>query len=221
MCTFGAVLTNGNKKRYRKPINIIMKKILLMAVVALMATTQVNAQLGYDTKHEVAITTGAWSNSDIINAFETVGTALVGATYGDEDFFGPISVEYFYHVNSWFGVGGIGAYGQMTQDLFLNGKKNGKDADIKNYYLTLMPAIKVDWLRMSHFGMYSKLGIGGTLRHEKIDYDNKDDYTNTGIHLNWQLSLLGMEAGGTRLRAFVELGTGEQGIALLGLRYKF
>ena len=198
-----------------------MKKILLLAVAAMMATVNANAWED-NVKQEVAISYGVWSNSDIINAFETIGTNIFAST-GDEHFMGPIGVEYFYHLNKWFSVGGIGCYGQMHQDLFLTDKKIGKDGEIKNYYLTLMPAMKFDWVRKSHFGVYSKLGIGGTLRNEKIDYDaaSKDDYSDTEVHVNWQISLLGLEAGGNRLRGFLEIGTGEQGIFDIGLRYKF
>ena len=198
-----------------------MKKILLLAVAAMMATVNANAWED-NVKQEVAISYGVWSNSDIINAFETIGTNIFAST-GDEHFMGPIGVEYFYHLNKWFSVGGIGCYGQMHQDLFLTDKKNGKDGEIKNYYLTLMPAMKFDWVRKSHFGVYSKLGIGGTLRNEKIDYDDggNDDYSDTEVHVNWQISLLGLEAGGNRLRGFLEIGTGEQGIFDIGLRYKF
>lgn len=198
-----------------------MKKILLLAVAAMMATVNANAWED-NVKQEVAISYGVWSNSDIINAFETIGTNIFAST-GDEHFMGPIGVEYFYHLNKWFSVGGIGCYGQMHQDLFLTDKKDGKDGEIKNYYLTLMPAMKFDWVRKSHFGVYSKLGIGATLRNEKVDYDasDKDDYNDTEVHVNWQVSLLGLEAGGNRLRGFLEIGTGEQGIFDIGLRYKF
>lgn len=75
---------------------------------------------------------------------------------------------------------------------------------MKNSYFTLMPAAKFDWLRKSHFGMYSKLAIGATLRSEKYD-----DESNSELHVNWQLSLVGIEAGGPTFRGFVELGTGE------------
>ncbi len=201
---------------------IIMKKILLMAVAAMMATVNVNAQSD-EPKQEVGVSIGVWSNSDIINTFETITTNIFGAQTGDEDFFGPISVEYFYHLKPWLGVGGIAAYGQMEQDLFLTGKKNGKDGVLKNYYMTLMPAVKLDWLRQKNFGMYSKLAIGATLRSEKIDYETAghDDYSNTEMHVNWQVSLLGLEVGGRNLRGFLEVGTGEQGIFDIGLRYKF
>ena len=86
-----------------------------------------------------------------------------------------------------------------------------------------MPAVKFDWLRKKNFGMYSKLAFGATYRTEKIEYKNSvyEDYDENGLHVNWQLSVLGIEAGSPTLRGFVELGTGEQGIGLIGLRYKF
>ena len=198
-----------------------MKKFLVMAAVAMMTAMNVSAQNGYDeTKHEVAITLGVWSNSQIIDVFEILGGALVGAKFENESFTGPISAEYFYHVKNWLGVGGILAYGQNEQDVFLSREKDGV---IKNTYVTLMPAVKFDWLRKKHFGMYSKLAFGATLRNEKYDStkdSNKDD-NDSELHVNWQASLLGMEAGGPTLRGFLELGTGEQGIFLIGLRYKF
>ena len=198
-----------------------MKKIILMAAVAMMTAMSAQAQSNvYDTKHEVAISYGIDSNSQIIDAFETIGGALVGAKFENDKFFGPISAEYFYHVKNWLGVGGILAYGQNKQDVFLLGDKDGES---KNTYLTLMPAVKFDWLRKKHFGMYSKLAVGATLRSEKYDSDKASsrDYSDSEVHVNWQVSLLGIEAGGPTLRAFIELGTGEQGIILAGLRFKF
>ena len=198
-----------------------MKKILVMVAVAIMTAMNVSAQNGYDeTKHEVAVTYGIDSNSQIIDAFETIGGALVGAKFENEKFTGPISVEYFYHVKNWLGVGGILAYGQNKQDVYFAGDKDGVS---KNTYLTMMPAVKFDWLRKKNFGMYSKLAVGATLRNEKYDSDapSGKDYSDSDVHVNWQASLLGIEAGSPTFRGFLELGTGEQGIILAGVRYKF
>ena len=198
-----------------------MKKILVLAAVAMMTAMNVSAQNGYDeTKHEVAVSYGMWSNSEIIDAFETIGGALVGAKFENEKYFGSISAEYFYHVKNWLGVGGILAYGQCEQDVYFAGEKDGVS---KNTYLTLMPAVKFDWLHKKHFGVYSKLAFGATLRNEKFtsDSNSRKDDSDSEIHVNWQASLLGIEAGGTTIRGFLELGTGEQGIALVGLRYKY
>ena len=198
-----------------------MKKLLVMIAAAMMAATNVNAQNGYDdTKHEVAISLGGASNSQWIDVFEDLTVAMLSGKLGERNFTGPFSAEYFYHIKNWLGVGGILAYGRSTQDVEESGSKIG---DVSNNYITLMPAVKFDWLRKKNFGMYSKFAFGATYRSEKIEYKNSvyEDYDENGLHVNWQLSVLGIEAGSPTLRGFVELGTGEQGIGLIGLRYKF
>ena len=198
-----------------------MRKTLLLAAVAMMTATGAQAQgYDYETKHEVAVSYGFDSNSQIIDAFEEIGGAMFGAKLENEKFFGPISVEYFYHLQPWFGVGGIAVFGVNTQDAMSGSDKVGES---KNSYYTLMPAMKFDYLRKKHFGMYSKLAVGATLRNEKYDSDkaSSKDYSDSEVHVNWQLSLFGIEAGSPTIRGFLELGTGEQGIILAGVRYKF
>jgi len=174
----------------------------------------------YQTKHEIAVSYGYMANSNWIDAFEDIGDAIIGGSKENSSFIGPIAVEYFYHVSNVVALGGIGVYGICKEDLVYNGKKDG---DSTNSYFTIMPAAKFDWLRKKNWGMYSKLAIGATLRNEKMDYiDASTEDSNTNeIHLNWQISLLGIEAGSPTVRGFLELGTGEQGIFIAGLRYKF
>ena len=93
------------------------------------------------------------------------------------------------------------------------GKKIG---DLTQSYFTLMPAVKFDWFQSKTFGVYSKLGAGATIRSEKGGDENE-----SALHFNWQASLLGLELGSHQIRGFVEVGVGEQGIGLVGLRYKF
>ena len=194
-----------------------MKKILMVAVVAIVTTVGVCAQTSDEFKrHEVALSVGAWSNSQILSAFEHIGSVIVTAgttSFQDESYVGPIAAEYFYHPKAWLGVGGIAAFGMNKQDAYFGGTYGG---ELKDTYYTLMPAVKFDWLRGKHFGMYSKAAVGATLRTEK--YDDKSEST---VHFNWQASLLGMEVGSPQVRFFAELGFGEQGIFAAGLRYKF
>lgn len=193
----------------------------MMVAVAMMTAMSVQAQNnGYETKHEVAVSYGIDSNSQIIDVFEEIGGAMIGAKLENEKFLGPISAEYFYHFQPWLGVGAIVAFGQSTQDVMSGNYKIGES---KNTYYTLMPAVKFDWLRKKHFGMYSKAAVGATLRNEKYNSDvsSSRDYNDSEVHVNWQASFLGIEVGSPTLRGFVELGTGEQGIILAGVRCKF
>jgi len=198
-----------------------MNKILTLIVALTVATLSAKAQeSNAETKHEIAVGIGTYSNSQWIDDLETVTTTLSGVTLGKESYSGPFSVEYFYHPKSWLGVGGVFVYGHHTQDFYLAGLKQGK---VNDSYVTLMPAAKFDWLRKRHFGMYSKLAAGFTLRREtaKPFNQNMSDASESAMHFNWQASLLGIEAGSSVLRGFVEVGVGEQGVALAGVRFKF
>ncbi len=86
-------------------------------------------------------------------------------------------------------------------------------------------AVKFDWLRKKNFGLYSKVAAGLTYAHEKQTTtwkgDNTEVYSDNKVRFNFHASLLGAEAGSQKVRAFAEVGMGEQGIGVLGLRYKF
>lgn len=202
-----------------------MRKIMLVIAAAMVATTGLKAQdNGYENKHEVAVSIGIGSNSRIIDDLENaITTIMAGVKYGDEHYVGPFSVEYFYKAKPWLGVGGILAYGKNTQDLYFFTDDDKAAGKIKNNYFTVMPSVKFDWLRKSNFGLYSKLAIGATYRNEKVDYNEStyEDFDESEWHVNWQISAIGVEVGGKALRGFAELGTGEQGILLGGVRYKF
>ena len=191
-----------------------------MVAVAMMTAVSAQAQsYDYKTKHEVAVSVGLYSNSQIIDVFENLSGAIFGAKLDNEKFVGPLSAEYFYRAKPWLGVGGIFVYGHNKQDAMSGSDKIGES---KNSYFTLMPAAKFDWLRKEHFGLYSKVAVGATLRKEKYDSNNDSrDYEDSAVHVNWQASFIGIEAGGEAIRGFFELGTGEQGIFQTGVRYKF
>ena len=200
-----------------------MKKILVMVAVAIMTAVSVNAQNGYDnTKHEIAVSYGVLSNSTWMSIGDAMGTILTfGAVkYSDGKFTGPIAVEYFYHVNPLVGVGAIGAYACEKKDMLIAGENYG---EAKNTFITVMPAAKFNWLRTKNFGLYSKVGAGLTLVSRKEDYTkpNAENQSDSKVGFNFQASALGIEAGSPNIRAFLELGVGEQGVLLGGLRAKF
>lgn len=205
-----------------------MKKIIIMAIATLLSTTTINAQEGYeDIQHEVALSYGALATSQWLDVFEKITHAILSnGRYENERDFGPIAVEYFYHAKTWLSVGGTFVYGSCTQDIVNRSDPENvkRVGDMVHNYFTLMPAVKFDWLRKKYFGMYSKLAVGATLRQESVtsyDLEKEPSTKDNMVHVNWQLSPIGIEAGGTYLRAFTEIGFGEQGVVLAGIRYKF
>ena len=183
-----------------------MKKILLIIVAAMMATVSVNAQKEYD--NEIAVAYGGGSNTDLVSSIAK------GMFTGKQlDYWGPVSVEYFHRLanNNRWGFGGVFVVGGCKWD-------DSKDA--KTTYYTIMPAVKYNWAVTKIVSWYSKAAFGLTFLSQSIDNksSSKDDDASTSF--NFQASFVGVEVGGA-LRAFGELGWGEQGIILGGLRYKF
>ncbi len=197
-----------------------MKKMMLLLACALMGSVNMLAQDGYDTKHEISVSYGAGAISLITTSFGAgLGGALVGETTEESDF-GPLAIEYFYHVSEKVGIGGVFVYSSATDEFHQSGSKV---SEMNDKFFTLMPSVKFNWLRKNHFGMYSKIAAGGTYDSAEYTRDgaSESNKTTSEFHFNFQLSLLGAEFGSGQFRGFAELGVGEQGFALAGLRYKF
>ena len=178
-----------------------------MVVAVMMATASVNAQEEMPM-NEIAVAYGGGSNTDLISSLGK------GMFTGEQlSYWGPISLEYFHRLtsNNRLGLGGV---------LVLGGCKFDDSTDAKSTYFTIMPALKYNWAVKKIVSWYSKAAIGLTfLSQSGVTKSNtKDDDASTTF--NFQATFVGIEVGGA-LRGFAELGIGEQGIILAGLRYKF
>ncbi len=224
-----------------------MKKIMIAALFVCGFGVNAQAQDYYETKHDVAITVGTGTTSQIFNGlsdFSSVmgsmmitgilsGGELIGYTTYDTKMETPtITAEYFYHVNKVVSLGGIVGFNARIDDMYGNirygndTEKKEKIGEGKRINLTILPAAKFDWLRKKHFGLYSKVAAGITLNIDKQTVDGGDGKEHevakdTETFFNFQASVLGVEAGSQRVRGFAELGFGEQGIILAGIRCKF
>ena len=187
-------------------------KTFLMTVAALMMAANVGAQTGYDdTKHEVSIRYGLLPSTKIFRN---------NVDYENETYLGSFSAEYFYHAKEWLSIGCVFAYGKWKADYikYYNTREDKKET---NYY-TFMPAVKFDYIRKKNFGMYSKAALGMSISSTTDTDINGSTYKFSAEYkLNFQASFIGIEAGSPYFRGFAELGIGEQGIASIGVRYKF
>ena len=190
-----------------------MKKFIVTFCVALLG---ISAQ-AQDFKHEVGVFYGAGSASD----FFSVITSSFAAAAGDQSsFWGPIGVEYYYHISPVVGLGAVASYaGCKAED-----EKTRKE-DLTESFFTVMPSVKFNWLRKKNFGMYSALSAGVMFcsiscnDNAKANDPNAKDESLTAFM--FQATALGAEFGSQQFRGFVELGVGEKGLLCAGLRYKF
>lgn len=192
-----------------------MKKILLMVVTAMMVTMNVNAQ--DDLKHEVGVFYGLGSASDILSTY----TSAFAAAAGDQSsWWGPVGVEYYYHLTPVVGLGAVAEYAKCKA---IDNKTHKKD--LSESFITVMPSVKFNWLRKKHFGMYSGLSAGimflSLSANDDVKASDPDAKDETLAAFMFQVTALGAEFGGEAFRGFIEAGLGEKGLLCAGLRYKF
>lgn len=196
-----------------------IKHLLAALVLSSIVCLPVQAQEEMETRHEVAISYGAVPNSIWIDAYTDIIQAMFGETQDCYSYVGPIGLEYYYHTNPLIGVGAIA--------MFTANKENGFDEDLhtsrtEKSYFSFMPSVKFNWLRKNNWGLYSKVAAGVTYIHfakESLVIEDKE--TVNDLLFNFHASLIGVEAGNQHVRGFAELGVGEQGVALAGVRFKF
>ena len=197
-----------------------MKKILVMAVTALMVALNVNAQ-SEDLHNELSLSYGFGSIAQIGDGIgEGFVHALFDTEMDDGFILGPISAEYFYHFNNpkW-AVGGIASYSKWDSDIVRRGSDE-KVGERKRNFFSVMPSVKRYWILNNKFGLYSKLAAGvGFLNSESKEGEGSWDSDN-GSYFMFQLSFAGLEFGHT-FRGFAEFGVGDQGFVQAGIRYKF
>lgn len=201
-----------------------IKSLLAILAISIAFCATAQTQEPEETRHEIAISYGTVPNSMWIDILTDVIPAMFGEDYEDYKCVGPIGLEYFYHTSPLIGVGAVAVFATNNEDGYYD---KALSSHINRTYFTFMPSVKFNWLRKKNWGLYSKLALGTTYTHfVNKDYDEQghksdEKITANDLLFNFQVSLLGFEAGGNHVRGFLELGMGEQGVALAGVRYKF
>ncbi len=201
-----------------------MKKIIRLLAIMMASTTTISAQ-EEQPRHEIGVSYG-WGMSFFEDVFgyqilTAVFNSMSGYSWENGSYSGTIGAEYFYHLNNpKLAVGGIVTYAHFGEDYIQNSTGN-KGGESSRTYMSFMPGIKYNWVNKKSFGLYSKAAVGLMLVtvSDKNYVSGKDD-SSSACHITWQASLLGMEFG-KKVRVFTELGLGEQGIFLAGLKYRF
>ena len=184
-----------------------------MVVAAMMATMSVNAQ---DEKNEIGVFYGIGSASDIFSTYTSIFAAAAGH---QSSWWGPVGVEYYYHVTPVVAVGAVAEYASCKAE-----DEKSKTKDLSETFITVMPSVKFNWLRKKSFGMYSALSAGVMFASISVKGDAKtqdaDAKDETLTLFMFQATALGVEFG-SNIRGFVEAGVGEKGLLCAGVRYKF
>ena len=199
-----------------------MKKMMMMVAVGLMTAMSVNAQ-SENLKNELSLSYGFGSTSQLGSGIgEGLSLIFSDTEYNDGSILGPVSVEYFRHLNNpKLAVGGFVSYSKWDSDIQKKSGNHEKVGERNRNYIAVMPAIKYYWVNNNSFGLYSKAAVGAAfLKSTEKDLATNTSKDESSTHFMFQASFLGAEFG-NQFRGFAEVGVGEQGFIQAGIRYKF
>ena len=198
-----------------------MKKMILMVAVALMTAMNVNAQ-NEKLRNELSLSYGVGSLAQFGDGLgEGIGLIFSNKEYDDKFILGPVSMEYFYHLNNpRLAIGGSLTYSKWDSDVLVR-KSHEKVGECNRNFFSVMPSIKYYWINKNNFGLYSKASAGvGILTNKSKDFEANKSKNDTNAYFMFQASFIGAEFG-SKFCGFVELGIGDQGFLQAGVRYKF
>ncbi|MGL4853538.1 MAG: outer membrane beta-barrel protein [Phocaeicola sp.] len=179
-----------------------MRKFFLLSAILFMAITA-TAQ-----KHEISISYGIPTSMDVENSLANGFIGVSGLDL-DESFSGSFNLEYMYRLNEKIAVGAIVSYEHASI----------KSVDFKEDFISVLPAFKMNWVNKELFRFYSKVAAGVTIDKASIEVNSQKE-SDTDLKFGYQVSPIGLEVG-KELNGFLELGYGVQGIANIGVRFKF
>ena len=143
------------------------------------------------------------------------------------NYFGPVSLglHYSYYLNRQWAVGfeyayayGYSPYSKWNEETLVG------YCDVRMHSHLLMAALKWQWLDYAPLVFYSKTAFGLQHRHVYCSFDNNAVPSDTPDDKRWlpayQISPLCMELGRNRVRFFMELGYGNQGVFSMGINTK-
>jgi opacity protein-like surface antigen len=210
----------------------MMKHFLILLLLALPLTSMAQTK-----KNEISVSMGIWPGfpsskynskfDDLKDHFPTTSDEYY--TLDDIDCFDfslTISADYYYNLNKHWAIGATMGYcwnGSDERESY-DGARTLK-FEGKGSTLFLMPQVRYVWHNFSHARIYSKMAVGPTLEHVKLQHNFTDrylgDYDKHIVGFTVQFSYFGIDWGGQTVRGFAELGVGNQGIVLSGVKMMF
>jgi len=126
--------------------------------------------------------------------------------------------EYIYQANKWFGLGGTFTYFSYFNSYF-DAMTDASVGFNSVHHFSIYPTVRLTWLNLRGFSMYSSFGIGQrlVLQSDELRYNR----TSSGrIGIAGQFTLLGLTIG-KNTYCFSDLSTlGTQGIITVGIGYR-
>ncbi len=189
-----------------------MKKVIILLSALIIASNAASAEkvkerVEFD-RNETSLSVGFIGLGELTCLAVEIFSLGFASTLEDAVCYPSTSFQYIRYVNNrqWGGRFGVGA--QISHQFV---DSTSPDFN-KMHFLSFIPMVKVFFYADEIWGIYGKAGAGATANFVSDD--------EPGIIFMGHLSV-GVHAGGPRLKGFLELGGGPQGMISAGIQYSF
>lgn len=200
-------------------------KFLSIFIIATLLSTSMAAQNTPEKdfkRHEISLGYGVIPFSDIFLSFGHLFSApFVGKnnkiTSVTSD--GAFNAEYGYHLTKMIAITGEISYNRNKYTV-VNKYTNEVVTNAYTDFVTTLAGVKFDWVNRKHFAFYSRVGLGVTLFSNPVSYISTANTSPSAV-IMFQASPVGLEGGTSFLRAYTEVGMGQNGLISFGIRARF
>lgn len=173
------------------------------------------APLTTDRPWSISLGTGAGGYVEFVDAFSNGGPVAYDSSRRSDRL--QLNVRADRQLDRWFRLGLAWTYNRWTETYFTGAARVGS---IDNRVHTLLADVTLRWYRAEHVELYSALAAGaGRWSQAGTGIGSSQDGVQSGFA--FQLRYLGVNAGNDRLRAFLDLGIGFEGLVVAGVTLRF
>lgn len=191
---------------------------LLAVVVALLVLVPTTA-VGQQPTHRLSVGIGGatvpdWLDlvSNVLTSFGSLGSHKTKIQ--SEPL--AVSVQYEHFLSDRFALLSAAGVQRISRDVIVADDPAGS---MSSTYGHLMGGAAIHYRRGHTLGLYSNAAVGLALNHDSADIDGSASTTETRALPAFQLTALGLRVGHP-FSAFLELGFGYRGMAVLGVSYE-
>ncbi|MCQ2217893.1 MAG: hypothetical protein MJZ33_05340 [Paludibacteraceae bacterium] len=179
-------------------------------------------------KSEISVSYGLYSIYDLLDGIEPglhIQDCEAEFESSLEHRSGSISIDYSLALSTKVRLGVMASYMSYRHDV-KTGYANEKYSDayvgeLKSQFIGILPKVQLYWFSHEHVAMYSKFALGAAINVREMNSERTDlmaSYNENKAKFEFQVSPICLEAGGSQLRGFAELGCGNY-LFSAGMKY--
>lgn len=198
-----------------------MKKPILILLTLLLTGVPLQDVSAQDSSTEIWIGTGIGTFPNLFDSFQGIATSigsLGNASRESTSYQGNFYLKGKHRISNRLDIGGSYVFQPINSNLIRGNSIVGTQ---KTSWHSIMGVGDFYWMRRQSFGLFTGAGIGIAFANEtRRDNETREEAKGSMSSVALQLNLIGVQFG-RQLSTSLTFGIGFEGLASLGVGYRF